>query len=104
MAMITLEEAKAYLRVDTSDEDAVIGALLASACRLCEDIARMTDERWNEVWNNMDDPDLIPVREAVRIAVFYALAYFFEHREEADHHALVMTLRSLLFAVREGVM
>ena len=27
----------------------------------------------------------------------------FEHREDADHHELTLTLRSLLFAVREGV-
>ena len=33
----------------------------------------------------------------------YALGYLFEHREEADHHALALTLRSLLFGIREGV-
>ena len=35
MIFVTLEQAKAYLRVDTSDEDAVIGSLLASAGNLC---------------------------------------------------------------------
>lgn len=34
---------------------------------------------------------------------WYALGYLYEHREEADHHALTLTLRSVLFAVREGV-
>ena len=37
------------------------------------------------------------------IAILYAFGYLYEHREEADHHALLLTLRSLLFAVREGV-
>ena len=31
MALIALEEAKEYLRMDSSDEDAVIGTLLATA-------------------------------------------------------------------------
>lgn len=39
----------------------------------------------------------------MRSAVLYALAYLFEHREEADHHELTLTLRSLLFSLREGV-
>jgi len=43
------------------------------------------------------------MEEIRRVGVLYALGYLFEHREEADHHALVMTLRNLLFAVREGV-
>ena len=29
------------------------------------------------------------------------MAYFYEHREEADHHALTLTLRSLLFGSRK---
>lgn len=33
----------------------------------------------------------------------YALGYLFEHREDADHHDLTLTLRSLLFGIREGV-
>jgi hypothetical protein len=38
------------------------------------------------------------------VAILYALGYLFEHREEADHHALTLTLRSLLFALREDVL
>ena len=36
-------------------------------------------------------------------AEVYALGYLYEHRDEADHHQLMLTLRSILFAVREGV-
>ena len=32
-----------------------------------------------------------------------ALGYLYEHRDEADHKQLMLTLRSILFAVREGV-
>ena len=34
-------------------------------------------------------------------AVEDAAAYLYEHREEADHHQLVIDLRNLLFGVRE---
>ena len=36
-------------------------------------------------------------------AEVYALGYLYEHRDEADHHQLMLTLRSIPFAVREGV-
>ena len=39
MALISLDEAKSYLRVDTEDEDAMIAILLSSAGRLCADVA-----------------------------------------------------------------
>ena len=38
-----------------------------------------------------------------RIAVLYAAAYLYEHREQADHGELVQTLRSLLFGIRKEV-
>ena len=103
MALISLDEAKGYLRVDTADEDAMIGVLLSSAGRLCADVARLTDEQWAAVDSGTEDASLAPVREKMKVAVLYALGYLFEHREEADHHALTLTLRSLLFGIREGV-
>ena len=103
MALISLAEAKGYLRVDTADEDAMIGILLSSAGRLCADVARLSDEQRAAVDSDDDDPALTIIRETMRVAILYALGYLFEHREEADHHTLVLTLRSILFAVREGV-
>ena len=103
MALVTLEEAKGYLRVDSADEDAVTGVLLSAAERMCADVARLTDEKWAAVKSDTEDTSLIPIRETMKVAVLYALGYLFEHREEADHHALMLTLRSILFAVREGV-
>lgn len=103
MALISLEEAKGYLRVDTADEDAMISVLLSSAGRLCADVARLTDEQWEALNSNTEDASLLPIRETMKVAVLYAVSYLFEHREEADHHELTLTLRSLLFAIREGV-
>ncbi len=108
MALISIEDAKAYLRVDSSDEDTTVGILLASAIRHCVDIARLTEEQWEVIDSDVESSDeyteaeLTAIRETMKIAILYACAYFFEHREEADHHALTMTLRSLLFAIREG--
>jgi len=110
MALMTVEEAKEYLRVDTSDEDAMIDILLSSAMRLCVDVARLTEDQWKQVNDGVvpesggyTDEELLVVQETMKVAILYALGYLFEHREEADHHALALTLRSLLFALREGV-
>ncbi len=108
MALVTLDEAREYLRVDSHEEDALIGVLLASSEKLCADVARLSDEQRKAV--NGDDEqsvytedELQSVRDTMRVAVLYALAYLYEHREEADHRALTLTLRSLLFSLREGV-
>lgn len=110
MALITLEEAKTYLRVDSSDEDALAGILLSSAEQLCVDVARLSQEQWAEVnaeegteADLYTEEELEQVRSVMKVAVLYALGYLFEHREEADHHTLTLTLRSVLFAIREGV-
>lgn len=42
MALIPLFEAKTYLRVDSGDEDALIGILLSSAEQMCKDVGRLT--------------------------------------------------------------
>ncbi len=103
MALVSLGEARQYLRVDTEEEDAMIDVLLSSAGRLCADVARLSDEQWESVNETTGDPALTPVRETMKVAVLYALAYMYEHREKADYHALQLTLRSLLFGIREGV-
>lgn len=36
-----------------------------------------------------------------KIAVMFTVAYLYEHREEADHHAMDLTLRALLFGSRK---
>ncbi len=118
MALIPLFEAKTYLRVDSSDEDVLVGVLLSSAEQLCVEVARLTQEQWKAIDALACDEEgnILPtdtelyteeklecIRNVMRVAVLYALGYLYEHREEADHHALTLTLRSLLFSIREGV-
>ena len=40
-------------------------------------------------------------KQAHRLGNANCVGYLYEHREEADHHALNMTLRSLLFGTRK---
>lgn len=49
MALIPLFEAKTYLRVDSSDEDVLVGVLLSSAEQLCVEVARLTQEQWKAI-------------------------------------------------------
>ncbi len=91
MAMVSLEEAKQYIRVDSADEDEFISGLLETGEKLCADVARMGIS------------ELEAHLPMARIAVLYAAAYLYEHREQADHGELVQTLRSLLFGIRKEV-
>ena len=103
MALVTLEEAKEYLRVDSADEDATIASLLLTACILTKEVGRITDTTWALVEAGDDSSTvLVQIRAVCRVAALYTLGYLFEHRDEADHHELLLTLRSLLFSIREG--
>ena len=87
---VSLEEMKTYLRVDYPDDDDLITGLITTAEELVADVARVPVEA------------LSPATEGnTRVAILYTVAYLYEHREEADHHHLTLTLRSLLFGIRE---
>ena len=110
MTFITLAEAKEYLRVDSSDEDAVIGSLLSAAGNLCRDVARLTDEQWADIDSDKccskyhSRAQMTDIRETPASGCSLCpWLVCMNDREEADHHALTLTLRSLLFGIREGV-
>ena len=86
--IVTLEEMKQYLRVDYEDEDSLIETLLKVAQQMCMDVMRT------------EDAEEFSKAENAKAAVMYSTAYLYEHREEADHHGLILTLRSLLFGNR----
>ena len=88
---VTLESAKNYLRVDTSDDDALIKGLITTAETLVRDTSRLSDE------------ELAPYEEIVEIAELFTIAYLYEHREEADHKNLTETVKYLLFPIRKEV-
>ena len=88
--MVTLEEMKQYLRIDFDDDDALIRDLITGAVKNCMDIARLdTEEALAEIEN-------------AKVAVMFAVAYMYEHREEANHNNMNLTLRALLFSAHEG--
>lgn len=87
--IVTLDEVKEYLRVDYDDEDTLITMLISTAQAMCMDIARIIDEQ-----------QFLELGDRARIAILYAVAYLYEHREDANHKELMLTLRSLLFGIR----
>lgn len=105
MALVTLQDAKTYLRVDYTDEDELIGSFLISAEHVASDVGRLSDADWSEIDAEPTDSDsrsLQGRRAELRMAVLFAVGYLYEHREEADHSAMIDTMSSLLFSVRES--
>lgn len=88
---LSLEEVKQYVRVDSSDDDSLLESLMATAKKLCIHVLRVDDE-----WSTLLFSD------EVKTAMLYAVAYLYEHREEANHNDLMLTLRSLLFGLRKA--
>ncbi len=85
--LVSLKDLKQYLRVDATSEDVLIENFGKAAERLVRDVLR----------------EDVPTSDVVRVAILYAASYLYEHREEADHHALLLTLRSILFGERRAV-
>lgn len=106
MALVTLEEAKKYLRVDTSDEDAMINDLIKSAMIDVRDVGRISNEVWEQVIADPaaeDDNEIIAIRSVCKVSVMYATDYKYNHREETGYHQLKLDLRDQLSSIREGV-
>lgn len=84
--IVSLSEAKKYLRVDYDDEDSLIRKFILTGEALTEGTLRkpLTDAKINKV------------------AVLYVVAYLFEHREDADMDELTKSLRYILSAEREA--
>lgn len=82
--LVKLDEMKNYLRVDTDEDDVLIYRMEVAAEKLCRDIARKCS---GQSFSKLEN---------ARMCVMYATAYLYEHREEADHRELALTLRALL--------
>lgn len=84
--MIQLSDMKTYLRVDGEQDDIVLQHLMEIAQALCREILRTSTPEQSRMLD---------------MAMMYATAYLYEHRDEADHEALIVTLRALLSGERD---
>lgn len=87
--IVSVDEMKNYLRIDFDDDDILLNNLIKTAECMCADVARTSIYE-------LGDTDI------GKIAVAYATAYLYENRENADHNKLLLTLRAMLFGIREG--
>ena len=85
---VTVKEVKNFLRVDHNEDDTLIRSYIYAAESLCLDVMRT------------DDRTMLKSEKNAKVAILYAVAYFYEHREEADYKALTLSLRALLFGSR----
>ena len=85
--LVSLEEAKAYLKVEYDEEDDLLLSLIASAEDLCANILRKD----------------LPEDDTVRVAVLYAVSYLFDSRGETNMTELVEMLKAILSGKREAI-
>ena len=83
--IVTLKEAKKYLRVDFDDDDSIIRKFIKTAETLCE-------------WTLRKPVEPLPIN---KVAVLFTVAYLYEHRENADMNELTRMLRYILATERE---
>ena len=85
---VSVKEVKTFLRVDHNEDDTLIRSYIYAAESLCLDVMRT------------DDRTKLKSEKNAKVAILYAVAYFYEHREEADYKALTVSLRALLVSSR----
>lgn len=87
--LVPLSAVKQYLRIDGDEEDDLLIHFAETAEQICTALLRVKE------LSEVEDQAI------VRIAILYTVSYLYEHREEADHRGLALTLRSLLFGARK---
>lgn len=86
--VITLDEAKLYLKVDGEEDNALITSLITAAEEMCQGILRMP----------LSNFTVMP--ETVKQAILYAISNLYEQRDAADIKTILGVMTRMLFAYR----
>ena len=86
--MLTLEEVKQYLRLDTDAEDEYLNILILLSAEICENFTRM--------------PLPEPLPKSYKQAMLICIGYFFEHRD-GTKEGLPKVIYTLLQPYRRAV-
>ena len=94
--MLTLEESKLYLRVDSDDEDVLITSLIQTAKEMVEDILRY----------ELTEFDTIP--QSINQSMLYIVSTLYESRQVGNANAIKMdelieTVRRMVEPYRKKV-
>ncbi|WP_307992478.1 head-tail connector protein [uncultured Clostridium sp.] len=87
--VISLEEAKLFLRVDSGEEDTLITKFIIVAEDICQGIIRY----------ELTEFENIP--ECIKQSVLYAVVNMYEQRENFDVKNVIETMTRLLFSYRK---
>lgn len=86
--IISLEEAKLFLRVDSGEEDTLITNFIIVAEDICQGIIRY----------ELTEFENIP--ECIKQSILYAVVNMYEQRENFDVKNVIETMTRLLFSYR----
>ena len=89
--ILTVEEAKAHLRIQHEEEDAYLASLLLQAQAVAEDYCRVTFDE--------------TAPQAVRLAVLLMVSHYYENRDNPDKQVYVtmpMAFENLLYPHRNA--
>ncbi|WP_338433271.1 head-tail connector protein [Clostridium tyrobutyricum] len=87
--VISLEEAKLYLRVEGDEEDTLITDFITASEEICEGILRYS----------LSELDTVP--DTVKQAVLFAVANMYEKRENFEAKEVLDIMTRLLFSYRK---
>lgn len=87
--VVSLDEAKLYLKVDCDEEDTLITSFILAAEEMCEGVLRFP----------LSEFQVIP--DTLKNAIFYTVANLHEKREEADMKEVISVVTRLLFPYRK---
>lgn len=89
--IITLDEARAYLKIEGTDDDAVLFDAIGAASELTLNILRC------------EEADFSEIPKPVKQAALFCVASLYENREGGNIKAVLDTMKGILFAYRKDV-